>query len=430
MSTTKLLSEVIQAYRDDQESVYHTWFINGPSRLKAFRAIRRGTEQVVADIKAGRFPNDFRGSSLESVLASITEQKQVFEGAAHAFYWKPKLRIPDIYENECHKRAFGQFLETCLTATKEEQLLRALGSLDELKIKGLGPAVANILYFLHPTLMPPSNTAMINGFNLLFGRKLKLGCWSSYLEMRDALLQLNEQHRHLLSKDLGALSGLLFEVGAGKLVIEQNSQSVLQDIEKKRAILQKQRRQTIEVDRREETLHTEMQYHLITIGRALGYDVVVASNDRGRSYGGEKFSFHCLPCLPGLAITSEVLATVDLIDVLWFEKGSSKMACAFEVEKSTSIYSGILRLADLAIALPDEPIRICLVAPDAREKEVVAQLKRPSLLASCVKPVNYLLFSDLTRHCDAMCRFGSDHSILDKLVKSVKALAPVSAAGA
>jgi hypothetical protein len=37
------------------------------------------------------------------------EQKQVFEGAAHPFYWKPKLRIPDIYENEENKRTFGRF---------------------------------------------------------------------------------------------------------------------------------------------------------------------------------------------------------------------------------------------------------------------------------------------------------------------------------
>jgi len=99
----------------------------------------------------------------------------VFEGAAHAFYWKPKLRIPDIYENEANKCAFGQFLEKCLQATRDDQLIREILKLSARDIKGLGPAVANILYFLHPTVLPPSNTAILNGFNLLLGEKKKLG---------------------------------------------------------------------------------------------------------------------------------------------------------------------------------------------------------------------------------------------------------------
>ncbi len=154
--------------------MFQTWFMDSAARLKAFRSIRRGVEEVVEDIRARKFGNDFRGSSLEFVLNCITEQTQVFEGAAHAFYWKPKLRIPDIYENDKNKAAFGQFLENCLSASREDQLLREIVRLADLQIKGLGPAVANILYFLHPTLIPPFNTAMLNGFNLLFGAKSNL----------------------------------------------------------------------------------------------------------------------------------------------------------------------------------------------------------------------------------------------------------------
>jgi type II restriction enzyme len=133
----------------------------------------------VADIRQGRFGCDFKGSSLEVVLGSITEQKQVFEGAAHAFYWKPKLRIPDIYENEGNKRTFGEFLASCLESNTEERLIRAVLELDGQHIKGLGPAVANIVYFLQPTLFPPFNTAILNGYNRLFNEHLKLGSWSS-----------------------------------------------------------------------------------------------------------------------------------------------------------------------------------------------------------------------------------------------------------
>jgi len=368
------MNQAIVAYKANPESVYNTWFINNDTRLKAFRSIRLGVQQVVDDIRQGRFPNDFKGSSLETVLTAITEQKQVFEGAAHPFYWKPKLRIPDIYESQQNKLAFGQFLEACLKATTEQQLLRQIDELSRQNIKGLGPAVASIVYFLHPTLIPPFNTAIVRGFNLLFGQKLKLGCWDSYLQMRAGVLQFNDQFRSLLSNDLGAACGLLFDIGAGTVVLSANAQLVLEQSAK---AIQK-RHKDVQADIQEEEMHIRAQHALIKIGKSLGYDVIVAANDRSKSVDGQKFSFLCLDQLPPMGITGDVVRTIDLIDVIWFEKGTGRTVCAFEVEKSTSIYSGILRLTDLALSIPrDQPISLYLVIPQRREPEVLAQLKRP-----------------------------------------------------
>ncbi len=105
--------QLIQEYKVDPESVYQTWFLNNAERLKAFRTIKNGLNNVIADVGESTFGNDFKGSSLEIVVTAISEQKQVFAGAAHAFFWKPKLRIPDIYENEANKLAFGCFLKAC-----------------------------------------------------------------------------------------------------------------------------------------------------------------------------------------------------------------------------------------------------------------------------------------------------------------------------
>ena len=208
-------TDIINRYKMDPNSVYNTWFINNEERLKAFRSIRRGVQQVINDIRERKFPNDFKGSSLEFVLSCIAEQKQVFAGVAHPFYWKPKLRIPDIYENEKNKNAFGQFLENCFDYnTKEEEIIKEIIKLDNLKIKGLGPAVASILYFLHPTIIPPFNTAIINGHNSLFKDNKKLGSWSEYLRLRETVLETNEKYKASLSNDLGAFAGLLFEIGA------------------------------------------------------------------------------------------------------------------------------------------------------------------------------------------------------------------------
>lgn len=188
-----VLTADIERCKADPESVYNTWFIGGEERIKAFRAIRRGVKETVDAVAGGAFGNDFRGSPLEVVLNAITEQKQVFEGAAHPFYWKPKLRIPDIYENEANKRTFGNFLNACLNASREEQVLHEFSRLADARIKGLGPALASIIYFLHPTLIPPFNTAIVKGFNALFGAKQRLGSWESYFSMRETIVQANSE---------------------------------------------------------------------------------------------------------------------------------------------------------------------------------------------------------------------------------------------
>lgn len=410
-----VLHPIIAQYKSDTASVYNTWFINNEDRLKAFRSIRRGVQQVVDEIKAGHFGSDFKGSSLEFVLTCITEQKQVFEGAAHPFYWKPKLRIPDIYENEANKRHFALCLERVINASGEDAILKAIVELDAQRIKGLGPAVASILYFLHPTLLPPFNTAIVNGFNFLYNDKKKLGSWVEYLRMREVIMDANRSHSNELSRDLGAFAGLLYEIGVQRLIV--GNDAYIGEADRKRIEnLANKRQKDILQDRQEENLHSEMQHHLLTIGRALGYDVMCARNDVSRSHNGSAFSFLCLPCHPELATDADTAKTIELVDVLWFQKGTNNVVGAFEVEKSTSIYSGILRLTDLAFSIADGDEVFYLIVPDAREKDVRLQLMRPSIRANKV-PMKYILFSELRANCDAICRFGSDHSVLERIAR-------------
>jgi len=412
------LVELIDLYKSDPESVYNTWFIGGEERMKAFRTIRRGVRDTVDSIAAGTFGNDFKGSPLEVVLTAITEQKQVFEGAAHPFFWKPKLRIPDIYENEANKRKFGAFLEACLAATREEQVLAEMSRLAAAQIKGLGPAVANIVYFLHPTIVPPFNTAMVNGFNALFGDKKKLGSWESYLAMREVIVRTNAEVRDQLSKDLGAFAGLLFEIGSGRLVVGGNVEAVLRVEKAKAEKAAKARHAEVLAEHQAESEHTQIQYLLIKIGRALKYDVYVARNDRHRSYDGLSFALLTVPELPPMGWPPEVMETVSLIDVIWLKTGTGEIVSAFEVEKSTSIYSGILRLEDLARSIPNCTCNFYLVAPDRREKEVMAQLARPAFRSDLTDiPLAFIPFNDLCDHCDALCKFGEDHTILKKIAR-------------
>jgi type II restriction enzyme len=418
------LKHLISRWRDDQGGTYRTWFL-WEERLKNFRSIRRGIGTIVEEIEAGRFGNVYKGSSLETVVGSISEQKQIFKGADHAFLWKPKLRIPDIYENQDNQRAFAKFLSTCTCCDDGESLLGAVRRLDEHRIKGLGPACANLLYFLHPTLMPPFNTAIVKGYNALTGAKVKLGKWDEYLALRAGMLRLNQEHRDLLSNDLGAIGGLLFDVGSGRYPLPPFGDDAAQrqawesDLERVRADsekLGKAEKAGKDADR----THTEVQAWLRDLGLALGFDVWIASNDRARACGSGQLGDGCLPELPASVAKAPGADAVRLIDVLWLEKQREHVAAAFEVEHTTSIYSGIVRLLDLALGVPTDAARgLYLVAPDDRESEVRAQLARPAFRHIADLRVRYLPYGELASHREAMARFGQGLKAIEAIARSL-----------
>lgn len=401
------LRTLVTRWREDEGGTYRRWFL-WEERLKNFRSIRRGIAQVVAEIEAGMFGNVYKGSSLETVVGSIAEQRQIFKGADHAFLWKPKLRIPDIYENKDNQLAFGQFLSACSCCDDERGVIDSIHRLDARHIKGLGPAAANLLYFLHPTLVPPFNTAIVKGYNALTGSRAKLGRWDEYLAMRSGIQVLNEQLRDLLSNDFGAIAGLLFDVGSGRYsppprADDEASLNAWQaDLMRVRAEAQKAPKDA------EDRTHTEIQGWLRDLGMALGFDVWIAANDRSRSYADGRLCDGCLADLPIAVRNSPGADAVRLIDVLWLARGSDNVVAAFEVEHTTSIYSGIVRLLDLALGASDGLAKaLFLVAPDQREGDVRAQLARPAFRTVFSTGVRYIPYGELERNREAIARFGS-----------------------
>lgn len=417
------LRPLLEQWRNDPNGTYRTWFLWN-DRLKNFRSIRRGLQAVVAEIAAGTFGNVYKGSSLETVVKSIAEQRQIFKGADHAFLWKPKLRIPDIYEDSGNQRAFGQFLDTCVCCDGSDDLVAAIHRLDAKRIKGLGPAVANVLYFLHPTLAMPSNTAIVKGYNAVTGSRVKLGSWSDYLAMREGALRLNAEHRDLLSNDLGAVAGFLFDVGTGRYPAppREGDASVPARWEEDLARVRAEAAQTAVADapREDERTHAEVQAWLRDLGRALGYDVWIAANDQGRLHEGRALGEGCCRALPAAVETSAGADAVRLIDVIWIEKDAGRVAAAFEVEHTTSIYSGILRLLDLRGACDEVP-SLYLVAPDDREKDVAAQLRRPAFQSVADLHVRYLPYSELAKHRDSIARFGHGLKPVDAISRMLTA---------
>jgi hypothetical protein len=125
------------------------------------------------------------------------------------------------------------------------------------------------------------------------------------------------------------------------------------------------------------TRHTEIQHTLLILGRDMGFDVWVARNDRSKVWEDEILGnvAGMVTVLP-TQFNEATNRTIELIDVLWL-KGNSIVA-AFEVESTTSVYSGLLRMSDLLALQPNLAIDLFLVAPEDRKEKVESELLRPT----------------------------------------------------
>ena len=119
-----------------------------------------------------------------------------------------------------------------------------------------------------------------------------------------------------------------------------------------------------------------VQAKVSQIGAEMGFYIWVPRSDKARVLGEVPQALHekFLDSLP-LNYDDTTLRTVEQIDVLWL-KGRS-MARAFEIEHTTAIYSGLLRMADLLALQPNMDIRLHIVAPNDKRERVLREIRRP-----------------------------------------------------
>lgn len=122
--------------------------------------------------------------------------------------------------------------------------------------------------------------------------------------------------------------------------------------------------------------HTNIQWLLIKLGKIGRCDVWVARNDRNKVFNKEKLGDLCLSELPRLGFEESTTRIIENIDVLWLRR--NKLLAAFEVEHTTSIYGGLLRLSDLMAVQPNIRLQLFIVSPKIRKSKVVKEINRPT----------------------------------------------------
>ncbi|MCL5021087.1 MAG: hypothetical protein M1339_05380 [Bacteroidetes bacterium] len=118
----------------------------------------------------------------------------------------------------------------------------------------------------------------------------------------------------------------------------------------------------------------QMQAIVAEVGAKMGMRIWIPRGDRSRIL---KF-WHPAPevLLDKIPLNYDETAmkTIENIDVLWLNRRT--IVRAFEVEHTTSIYSGLLRMADLVAFLPNIDIKLHIVAPSTRSEKVFEEIRR------------------------------------------------------
>ena len=118
-----------------------------------------------------------------------------------------------------------------------------------------------------------------------------------------------------------------------------------------------------------------VQALIAQIGARMGMSIWIPRANRGAVLKEWKANGQNLLDRLPLNYDDTTLRTIEQIDVLWL-RGRS-IVRAFEVEHTTSVYSGILRMADLLALQPNMDIKLHIVAPGAKRDKVFQEIRRP-----------------------------------------------------
>ncbi|NDJ55045.1 MAG: hypothetical protein GYB68_18400 [Chloroflexi bacterium] len=205
---------------------------------------------------------------------------------------------------------------------------------------------------------------------------------------------------------------------------------LLEDIEGQRlraidaaveAIVQTQAEQGIPDD--DGSPHTEMQFHLASLGRALGFDVWIPKADQHRAYDGMPLATLSIADLPPLPFNLEVLRIIQNIDVIWLRDGHPTHL--FEVEHSSAVYSGLLRMSDLITLIPSLNIDLYICSGRERYNKVLAEVNRPTFSRRSQPLASRCRFIEFARLATFMAAQQSylpyfSAAILDELSESLR----------
>jgi hypothetical protein len=204
--------------------------------------------------------------------------------------------------------------------------------------------------------------------------------WAQAAKLRQSLIQISDADGQIISSALvdQARNRRIFGLDA----------SDLRHVGQRTVVRTEQGEVEVEVPDRDEEEPQEgqapvevraslmVQAKLVQLGATLGFNIWVPPGDRAKvtEVLSDTYRSKLVTTLP-LNYDLATLKTIENIDVIWLERRA--IAHAFEVEHTTAIYSGLLRMADLLAMQPRMNISLHIVAPLERRDQVRREIVRP-----------------------------------------------------
>lgn len=261
---------------------------------------------------------------------------------------------------------------------------------------------------------------------LSFTRGLDRGSLGWTGKVRGSLVRLDDQDGVFLAEKLKA------QAAGGKLypLTEQDNHKLA-----KHTVNRPDKTVTVSVPEDREPIGTpevppedesresiRIQALIATIGAKMGMKIWIPRADRSAVLKVWKSDGDSLLERLPLNYDDTTLRTIEQIDVLWL-RGRS-IVRAFEVEHTTSVYSGILRMADLLALQPNMDIKLHIVAPEAKREKVFQEIRRPvfSLLEKgpLAENCTYLSYDSLRELADQKHLSHLSDTVLDEYVEEAE----------
>jgi len=164
-------------------------------------------------------------------------------------------------------------------------------------------------------------------------------------------------------------------------------------VERKDKLITKEKIDIVENRTSEESIHDLMIKNLVSLGKVQGYSSHIGQTEQRKYLEFRKIS---IPMGNNVefGLNPKAFDIIREIDLLWL-KGNSIVA-AFEIEKSTTIDSGINRFRNLFAATPNQNIPTYIAIPDNREEEAINKIgSLANRKENLNKKIKYILFSDI-----------------------------------
>lgn len=240
------------------------------------------------------------------------------------------------------------------------------------------PVEARIEYLIRSLLYDRKQATMDEILEAVFTNLIN-GNAAEYEEISKVLNRIAEKkdERNWQLKELGS----------------QAQQQLLHFVEKREKPKVAQKTLTGEELTTEESIHDLMIKQLSALGEDESYSSHIGQTEQRKYVEFRKMS---IPMGNNVqyGLNRQAFDIIREIDLLWL-KGDTIVA-AFEIEKSTTIDSGINRFRNLFAATPNQKIPAYIVIPDNREKEAINKIgSLANRKDNLHKKIKYLLFSDI-----------------------------------